>query len=299
MTDQQQQPQRGGHDPSGFLARLGAWRGSATPFRESVVVPRAVKRLILPVTRKGGVGKTFFAHSLADWYRELSVAWVAYETDWSSGSLTRFLPEIKFLDIANGDAVAEIEAGFQSADVMILDGLGPLQAYIFEWLQDSRFFRELSVPVELTLVVVIEEDKDTVAQAGEAARSLDVDARWLVVRNLKTCPTTEIYNESEARQELLKRGATEIQLDRVPWNLLLLMQSSSKTLCALRDDSEVPFLERQRIRSHVEKVHAQFQLAERILLPASALRAEPSAEHHHSATATPAPLRPRVAPERV
>jgi len=258
---------------------------------------------VICATRKGGVGKSFFLASLTDWYREKDIPFIAIDSDWCNGSLTRFVPESLFLDVAGGNTLEEINAALGECPVGLMDGLGPLHGYLFDWLQDNNFFQGFQEPVQLTYVLIVEEDKDSVFQAAEAVAALGDTGQWLVVRNLKTCPTTEIYNSSDARQELLRHGAVEIQMDRVPWNLLLHIQRSGKTIGSLVDDTSLAFLERQRMRSYLAKFYEQVDTAQHLLLPAHLVR--------HAVPAAPPPpppppegtrppsARPRVAPDRV
>ncbi|GAB4180744.1 MAG: hypothetical protein Fur0032_21760 [Terrimicrobiaceae bacterium] len=254
------------------------------------------------MTRKGGVGKSFFLTTLMDWYAQRGVGFTAFDPDWCNGSLTRFFPEAKYLDVAAGNPLDDFHAALAEGDLCLVDGLGPLQSYVFEWLQECQFFREMGDPVEVTYVLMVEEDKDSVFQAGEAARALGDSGQWLVVRNLKTCPTTEIYNTSEARQQLLRLGAVEVQMDRVPWNLLLLLQRTGKTIGALAEDASVPFMGRQRMKSYLSKFFEQMSLAQSLLLPGQLLSRQepvPSVVSAPPVAGAAPPSRPRVAPERV
>lgn len=241
------------------------------------------------------------------------------DSDWCNGSLTRFIPDSLFLDVAGGNTMEEIRMALEECPVGLMDGLGPLHGYLFDWLQDNNYFQGLPEPIQLTYVLIVEEDKDSVFQAAEAISALGDTGQWLVVRNLKTCPTTEIYNNSDARQELLRHGAVEIQMDRVPWNLLLHIQRSGRTIGSLVEDNSIPFLERQRMRSYLGKFFEQVDSAQHILLPSHLVRhSEPPAQPIQSSQpaqpiqpvqpapvqTAPAPVprstaRPRVAPDRV
>ena len=92
----------------------------------------------------------------------------------------------------------------------------------------------------ITMIIMIEEDKDTVFQAGEIVRRLGDRVDWLVVKNHKTCSTSEIYDNSKARQELQKLGAVEITMERVPWSLLATIQKTSRSLSSLVLDESLP-----------------------------------------------------------
>jgi hypothetical protein len=161
------------------------------------------------------------------------------------------------------------------------------------------------------LVVIIEEDKETVFQAGQAAKRVGNNADWLVVRNLKTSPVTEIYDGSNARKELLALGAREITIERLPWNLNSMLQKSSKSINGLIRDESVFFLERQRLRSYQQRMFEEFAGARDVLLPDSSpakLPDEPVAvdppepvavDEPEEAEAPVAVARPRIPPQDV
>ena len=142
---------------------------------------------------------------------------------------------------------------------------------------------------------LVEEDKDTVFQAGELCRRLGASVDWLIVRSLKTSPATEIYDNSKTRQELLRLGAGEITIARLPWNLLSIMQRTSKSLSGLLQDKSLSLLERHRLRSYQERLFEQFAAMESVLLP----RVNPHAGAGAHAGAGKGSARPRIAPEEV
>jgi len=276
------------------------WRAKAgaVPPPAPVVKPQRpqTKRVIFPVTRKGGVGQTFFLVHLSDWLAHERVRQVALDPDWVNGSLSRFLPEARFWDPGSPESAEELMLVTREADVVLVDGLGPLQAYALDWLNDHNFLQEESeAPISITAVVIVEEDKDTVFQAGEAAKFLGDQVDWLVVRNLKTCSTTEIYNQSNARQELIRLGAAEIQVERLPWNLLLMLQRSSRTIGNLITDEELSILERQRLRSYEARFFAQLETIRSVLLP----RMSPQIPSLPEVPEAIPRARPRIAPEQV
>jgi len=118
---------------------------------------------------------------------------------------------------------------------------------------------------------------------------------WLIVRSLKTSPATEIYDNSKTRQELLRLGAGEITIARLPWNLLSIMQRTSKSLSGLLQDKSLSLLERHRLRSYQERLFEQFAAMESVLLP----RVNPHAGTGAQAGAGKGSARPRIAPEEV
>jgi len=254
-----------------------------------------ISRFLISATCKGGVGKSFFLINLADWYAELDQKFVFFDSDFCNGTLTRFLPESRFLNLHNPQEIgAEVQDTLAMSEIVGWDALGPLQQDLPEWLEHEFLGEATNASFRITMIVMIEEDKDTVFQAGELARRLGDKVDWLVVKNHKTCSTSEIYDNSKARQELLKLGAVEITMERVPWSLLATIQKTSRSLSSLVLDESLPFLERQRLRTFQRRFFEQLETARDFLLPTRiTIKAAPSAGAKTSTG------RPRVAPEEV
>lgn len=255
------------------------------------------RRFLISATCKGGVGKSFFLVNLADWYVELDQPFVFFDSDACNGTLTRFYPDSKFLDLENErEGTQKLFEALEASEVIAWDAVGARTGYLPEWIEQSLLTHENAHPdFRPTVILMIEEDKDTVFQAGETARILGDKVDWLVVKNLKTCSTTEIYDNSKARQELLRLGAVEITMERVPWSLLATIQRTSRTLSSLVLDESLPFLERQRLRTFQRRFFEQLETARHLLLPARTTETvEPAPEQRSVAQS-----RLRVAPEEV
>lgn len=277
----------------------------AAPSVPPAYLPRGTKRLIVPATSKGGVGKSYITVNLCEWLKSLEVPFVAFDPDWCNSSLTRFFSEAEFIDISEAVHLDNVIRAFERTDLVLTDGVGSLQSKFIDWLEETRVFdlrEELSL--DITMLVIIEEDKETVFQAGQAVQRIGDRANWLVVRNLKTSPVTEIYDNSNARKSLLELGAKEITVERLPWNLNSMVQKSSKSIGGLLDDESIFFLERQRMRSYQQRLFEEFNSARDYLLPGSVLVRPPSAEPAAPSAPPPAgagaPVsRPRIPPQEV
>jgi len=268
-----------------------------SPTARKAFVERPVsRRIIITATSKGGVGKSFFLISLADWLAGKNLRALAFDTDWSSGTLTRFQPDSRFLTAADDEGFREILSGLDDADLILVDGSPASIPMLVDWIGNNGLAGDRSLgEIGVTFVCMVEEDKDTVFQAGELCRRLGANVDWLVVRSLKTSPATEIYDNSKTRQELLRLGAGEITIARLPWNLLSIMQRTSKSLSGLMQDQSLSLLERHRLRSYQERIFEQFAAMESVLLPRVILHAGPG-EHPGSGKGS---VRPRIAPQEV
>jgi hypothetical protein len=275
--------------------------------------PLGTKRLIVPATSKGGVGKSYLTLNLCEWLRAQAVPFVAFDPDWCNSTLTRFYADAEFIDISEAVHLDNVIRAFERTDLVLTDGVGSLQSKFIDWLEETRVFdmrEELSL--DITMLLIIEEDKETVFQAGQAAQRVGDRANWLVVRNLKTSPVTEIYDNSNARKLLLELGAKEITIERLPWNLNSMIQKTSKSIGGLVEDESIFFLERQRMRSYQQRLFDEFTSARDFLLPGSIINlpkapepiSQPAVEEHApelaATTPRPAPVsRPRVPPAEV
>lgn len=255
------------------------------------------RRFLISATCKGGVGKSFFLVNLADWYVELDQSFVFFDSDACNGTLSRFFPDSQFLDLEDPSiGSVKLFETLEKSEVVAWDAVGSLRQYLPEWLAQSLLSEsEAQADFRPTIILMIEEDKDTVFQAGETARLLGDKVDWLVVKNLKTCSTTEIYDNSKARQELQRLGAVEITMERVPWSLLATIQRTSRTLSSLVLDESLPFLERQRLRTFQRRFFEQLETARHLLLPT---REAEVVETRPEVRAT-SQNRLRVAPEEV
>ncbi len=243
------------------------------------------RRLVLSATSKGGIGKSFLTINLAQWYRDNHFPFTAFDPDFCNSTLTRYLPEAVFLDIRDSTQLDGIIRAFDETNIVLVDGIGSMQGLFLDWFEETGLFelRE-QLNLQITLLLIIEEDKETVFQSGEVARRVGDNASYLVARNQKHGTTTRIYDGSKARQELQRLGAREITIERLPERLSAILQSGSKTLTQAIDDPSVFFLDRQRLKAYQRGLYLQFHQVQDLLLP---LRVQTAA--------APPPERPRFA----
>jgi len=253
------------------------------------------KRLILTGTNKGGTGRTFFLLLLWDWFVTKKISVAAADCDWHSASLSRFLENAFFFDLSRPDAVDQMVELFARNDVVILDGPGIQHPRYWEWMRQSGVYDLVErIDAGITVALTIEEDKDTVFQAAQAAEAVGAGADWIVIQNLKTSEATSIYENSSTRLHLLKMGAQHLVLERLPWASLARMQRTSQTISALIDDPEVPILEKQRLKGYRTKTFKEFDLASKLLLPELATRYQSIGGQAGGDS-----VRPRIAPAEV
>jgi hypothetical protein len=122
------------------------------------------KRLILVAMDKGGVGKSFFTILLTQWLRAHKREFLAFDPDYHNSTLTRFVPEAQFLDIRHSENLDRIIEVMQEHPLVVVDGVGSQQRIFLDWLEETNLLKlRHAMRLELTLVLIVEEDKAALA----------------------------------------------------------------------------------------------------------------------------------------
>ncbi len=225
------------------------------------------KRLILVAMDKGGVGKSFFTILLTQWLQAQKRPFLAFDPDYHNSTLTRFVPESQFLDIRHSENLDRIIEVMQEHPLVLVDGVGSQQRIFLDWLEETNLLKlRHAMNLELTLVLIVEEDKDTVHQAGEAVNRIGNQVDWLVIKNHKTMASTRIYDHSKARKELLGCGAKEVTMEKLNPELVFFLQQQSMTIERALESHRLFLIDRQRLVDYRKSIFRQFDDNSRILL---------------------------------
>lgn len=226
------------------------------------------KRLIMVAIDKGGVGKSFFCIRLIEWLNLHGIEFNAFDPDFSNSTLTRFYPAANFLDIRHRENLDQIVESLDTTDLVLVDGVGAHQSIFLDWMEETDLLNvKAQLGLAVTLVLIIEADKDTVHQAGEAARRAGSLVDWLVVRNMKMSDHSRIYEKSQARETLLANGAKEVVLEKLSPHLAEILQAKSWTMDYAAEDDELSLFDRQRLVSYSRSWFQQLDQVKSILLP--------------------------------
>lgn len=241
---------------------------ATAPSAQGIPSPSQARRLILIAMDKGGVGKSFFSILLVQWLQARGVPFLSFDPDYQNSTLTRFVPDSQFLDIRHSENLDRIIEVMEGAPLVLVDGVGSQQRIFLDWLEETNLLAlKDSMNLALTLVLIVEEDKDTVHQAGEAVRRIGPDADYLVVRNQKQSSLFRIYDESRARKALATCDAREITLPRLEEHLVHFLQRSSFTIRRALDSNELFLIDRQRLVAYQRMIFEQLEQAQKLLLP--------------------------------
>jgi len=225
------------------------------------------KRLILVAMDKGGVGKSFFTILLTQWLHARKRDFLAFDPDYHNSTLTRFVPESQFLDIRHSENLDRIIEVMQEHPLVLVDGVGSQQRIFLDWLEETNLLQlRHAMKLELTLVLIVEEDKDTVHQAGEAVNRIGNQVDWLVVKNCKSMTSTRIYDQSKARKELQRCGAKEMTMPKMTDHLVVSLQQHSWTIDKALEGDRLFLIDRQRLVDYRKLIFSHFEANQSILL---------------------------------
>ncbi|MEI9896947.1 MAG: hypothetical protein WDN28_24585 [Chthoniobacter sp.] len=150
---------------------------------------------------------------------------------------------------------------------MLVDGVGSQQRIFLDWLEETNLLQlRHALRLELTLVLIVEEDKDTVHQAGEAVNRIGHQVNWLVVKNQKSMASTRIYDQSKARKELLGCGAREMIMPKMTDHLVVYLQQHSQTIDRALEGNQLFLIDRQRLVDYRKSIFGAFDANQNLLL---------------------------------
>jgi hypothetical protein len=241
-----------------------AWGTSPTSF---ATAPVTRPRLILVAIDKGGVGKSFFCIQLICWLRQLRVAYTAYDPDHANSSLSRFINDAIFINARHSENLDAMVDRLAQTPIVVLDGMVGRQGLIFDWMDETNLTTVASrMGFGVTMVLVIEDDKDAIHQAGEAVKRFGNRVQWLVVKNKKVTERFDLYQNSRARAMLLEHQALEMELPRLAEHLNGFLQLNSMTIDAALASHQLSILDRQRLVQYRRTLHNTLDTVRHVLL---------------------------------
>jgi hypothetical protein len=229
-----------------------------------------MKRLILILNGKGGVGKSFFAVNFVQYLKDKGIAHVAIDSDNENSTLKRFHPDTRFLDLNNRRDLDGIFAALAKANLVVMD----CRAASTDLFID--YFTEIDLPTvlsafgaKLTLVMPVNHESDSVDQIQRLTEEFGDRCNYVVVRNAAHSDSFAIYESSEVRAQLAdKLGGREISMTRLQDWLVEALNAENLTITAATKHPSFGLLDRQRIQNWQRKLFSEIEAASGLLLPA-------------------------------
>jgi cellulose biosynthesis protein BcsQ len=229
-----------------------------------------MKRLILILNGKGGVGKSFFAVNFVQYLKDKGIAHVAIDSDNENSTLKRFHPDTRFLDLSKRRALDGIFAALEKANLVVMD----CRAASTDLFID--YFAEIDLPAvlaalgaALTLVMPVNHESDSVDQIQRLAYQFGKQCSYVVVRNAAHSDSFALFESSEVRAQLKdKLGGREIAMTRLQDWLVEALNGENLTITAATKHPAFSLLDRQRLQTWQRKLYTEIESVTALLLPA-------------------------------
>ena len=228
-----------------------------------------MKRLVLVINGKGGVGKSFFAVNFVQFLKDHAVAHVAIDSDNENSTLKRFHPDAQFLDLSQRRELDAIFQALETTRLVVVD----CRAASTDLFLD--YFTEIDLPtilaaldVALTLVMPVNHELDSVDQLQRLAEHLGKTSNYLVVRNAAHSDSFALFDAAEIRVRLKEELAgREIEMPRLQDWLVEALNREGITVSGATQHAAFSLLDRQRLLTWQRRLYAEFDSVRKLLLP--------------------------------
>lgn len=235
-----------------------------------------MKRLVLVMNGKGGVGKSFFATNFVQMLKDRDVSHRAFDSDNENSTLKRFHPEVEFLDLADPRGLDPMILSLQSVDLAVVDSRAASSEVFLTFLISHDAPALLAdLHAELTLAIPIGGDVDSIEQIQCMVESLGGGCRYVLVRNEMLGDRLRLFDAAKIRKRLVDElGAREIAMPSMqPW-LVATLNLHGLTPTAGVNHPSLSILDRQRLKTWQRRFNAEIDSAAALLLVGTATRKE-------------------------
>jgi len=228
-----------------------------------------MKRLVLILNGKGGVGKSFFAVNFVQFLKDRGIAHVAIDSDNENSTLKRFHPDTRFLDLNNRRELDGIFAALEKASLVVMDCRAASTDLFIDYFTEIDLSAVLSeLGAALTLVMPVNHESDSVDQIQRLADQFGKKCGYVVVRNAAHSESFALFESSEVRAQLKdKFSGREISMSRLQDWLVEALNAENVTITAATKHPTFSLLDRQRLQTWQRKLYTEIESVADLLLP--------------------------------
>lgn len=230
-----------------------------------------MKRLILILNGKGGVGKSTFATQLVQFYKDLGAAHRSVDTDNENSTLKRFHPDAEFVDLSAPRGLDLLFELLQHTDTVIADCRAASTDLILCYFAEVSVFDVFeSLGARLTVVMPVNHEPDSLEQLRVISSALEKRCDYVVVRNQVHSDQFLLYDKSRIRARLLGAlRAREITMPKLYDWLITGLSERNLTVMGAIAPGEFSLIDRQRLLNWWRALTTQLESAGTVLIPAS------------------------------
>jgi hypothetical protein len=228
-----------------------------------------MKRLILILNGKGGVGKSTFATHLVQFYKDLGAAHRSVDTDNENSTLKRFHPDAEFVDLTAPRGLDLLFELLPQTHTVIVDCRAASTDLILGYCAEVSIFEVLgSLGARLTVVMPVNHEPDSLEQLRVISSALDNRCDYVVVRNQVHSDQFALYDKSRIRSRLLSElRAHEITMPKLYDWLVTGLSEHNITVTATIAPGKFTLIDRQRLVNWWRTLRAQMESAGPVLIP--------------------------------
>jgi GTPase SAR1 family protein len=228
-----------------------------------------MKRIILILNGKGGVGKSFFAVNFVQYLKDKAIPHTAIDSDNENSTLHRFHPDSQFLDLADRRGLDAIFTALEKTNLVVVDCRAASTDLFIDFFNVIDLSTVLStLKATLTFAMPVNHEPDSVDQVQRLVDQFGNMCHYVVVRNAAHSDNFKLLETSEVRTQILdKLGGKEINLTQLQdWLVVALNEGNVTVTAAIKHDA-FSLLDRQRLQTWQRKLYAEIESAADLLLP--------------------------------
>lgn len=212
---------------------------------------------------KGGVGKSFTARLLAQYFVDKDLPFIGFDSDQSHGTFSRFYSEFTSpLNTSSFDSLDTIvEVVEQSPEQnIIVDLAAQTFANLVKWLDESEI---LTIMGELGVSVyvwhVMDDGADSLNLLGKTLQQFgDAPVQLVVVENQGRGEDFDMVERSETFASAKAHNAHTVVLSRLQTSLVRKIDFSNASFWAAANNNDLmSTVERHRVRAWLNKHYLQ------------------------------------------
>ena len=230
------------------------------------------KRLILSPQDRGGIGKSFVATLLYDYFVDAKVKLKTFDLDHANSTFKRLVPEAEFIhtDVESHKlgVLDDVVSALDTVDTVLVDNRATGGSKLLEYIEDSRLTElQKALKFDLVFVIIAVDDRDAISQAADVLDAYGDRVHWLVVKNHRDSSDLRMFDGSETRRRLREFGGIEVDVPCLSESTRNYLQTFNLTVGNGRSSDKLHILDQSRCLRFHAHMQNQFNKAKKLLLP--------------------------------
>jgi hypothetical protein len=228
------------------------------------------KRIVFVTGDKGGVGKSFTARALVEYYLSLGIPFHAYDIDPVNPSLAQFYPEVTTaIDLEEPGALDELRNDMEVHPLLLVDCAARSINELDHWFSDMSLLQQRkNLKLSITFAFVVTPDKSCTVIMQDALKRFSEEAHYFVVKNTGKGKNFSIYEKSALRKTFLSDfQGREIDLPPILERTVVLLDNHDIAFGKALNDPHATYADRSRVQGFLDKVFAEFKTLHDWLVP--------------------------------